>query len=647
MRMWWLVIVLGSVALVARPAGPQVPKPQAVFRAGVDYVLVDVVVTDNNDRPITDLTKDDFELVEHDRPQSINDFQFVSVPVEPRATRLNEPAAPPPDVATNAATSPKSRLFAMVVDDLHIIESDVISLKAVMTEFIRGLSPDDEVAVVFVGHSNLSQNFTSDRGLLLKTVDRVREALGFGLDSLGRFSTSNAVPADPRIILRYAKTADLVLKNVAMSLAGSGHSRRAIVYVTGGSIAETAPARGGDFDELQDVYETARRANVPIYTLDPRGQVLPEDAVRGGIGIIASDSQRTAIAANIKQQQDRLAEVAVNTGGRAFTSQSDLMRAVNEIVADNGSYYLLGYYPSPFEADGKFHTLTVKVKRPTVRIRARSGYVASKIGAATADAKAVLDVAMSGGVNVSAISLRAFAAPMSPGAKGMKTVVTVEVTYPPPPDGSRQIDDDLRLSILALDPDAKVKASSERTLRFKGTAPDLNPVTILIDDVVDLPSGPLTLRIGVASRALGKAGTVQMPLDVPKPSDDRLQLSGIVIAVAGVPAPAMNAAAIASLVPFQPTTARTLAATDTLRVFGRAFWRARDTAVVTIAIKTVPASLKQPTLTMSPGVKGGQEAAFDATVPLAGLAPGRYVLEITGRLGSGKPVTREVPFAVR
>jgi hypothetical protein len=155
------------------------------------------------------------------------------------------------------------------------------------------------------------------------------------------------------------------------------------------------------------------------------------------------------------------------------------------------------------------------------------------------------------------------------------------------------------------------------------------------------------LRIGLSSRALGKAGTVQMPVEVPKPSDDQLQIGGIALAVAGVSAPAMNAAAMASLVPFQPTPGRAFASTDTLRIFGRLFWRSKDTPVVTIAIKTVPASLKNVAVRLSPDAKGHQEGAFDTTMALAGLTPGRYVLAITGKLGTAKPVTREVPLVVR
>jgi hypothetical protein len=428
-------------------------------------------------------------------------------------------------------------------------------------------------------------------------------------------------------------------------------------------LSPTAPGGSGrcrsDFDDIQEAYEAARRANVPIYTIDPRGQVMPNDAVRGGIGAIGpSVTEQTEgapprtgnyslIAANIRQQQSRLAEIAINTGGRHFTNQSDLTRAVREIVAENGSYYVLGYYPVPFEADGKFHAFDVKVKRPGVRVRARQGYVASSAAASTSEVRPLLDGAMATGVNVSALPLRAVAAPLAPSSKGVMTAVTIEVTYPARPDTGRQIDDELRVSVLALDPDAKVKATSERALRFQGTAPESGPVTVVIHEVIELPSQPLVLRVGVAAKALGKAGTVQMSVDVPKPSDNRLQLGGVAIAADGAAPPALNADSLEGIAPFQPTAARTFGSSDTLRVFGKVFWRSRDAAVVTVGIQSRPSMAIQSPLVVSPGAGGGQMAGFDARVPLASLPSGRYVLEITARLRSGRPVTREIPFEVR
>ena len=363
---------------------PTPPPQQPVFRTGVDYITVDVVVTDTGDRPITNLTKADFEIVENGMVQAIADFQYVSVPVGQRRIEASESLAPERDIATNVPPTATSRLFAIVIDDLHIIESDIVPVKRILTDFLRAVSPDDEVAIVFVGRSDLSQNVTSNVGRLLRTIDRVRDAMGFGLDAWARRSGDEA-RADAgigvaggisRYALNYARASADTLRNVAESLGVSGHSRRAIVYVSGQSVISPESLDGQTYlEDLQRAFDAARRSNVPIYTLDPRGLTLPETAVRGWGA--TDERARAAISANIRIQQNWLSVVAINTGGRAFTNNSDLTWAVNEIVRENGSYYLLGYYPNPLVRDGKFHGITVKVNRPGVRVRARRGYVAA------------------------------------------------------------------------------------------------------------------------------------------------------------------------------------------------------------------------------------------------------------------------------
>jgi VWFA-related protein len=640
-----------AVALAAVQQAP-------VFKTGVDYVSVDVIVTDRNDVPVTDLTKEDFEIIDRGKPQVITSFEYVDMPVATRTVDLKAPRPPEPDVATNLPSSADSRLFVMVIDDLHIVESEIVGVKKIMTDFIAALSPDDEVAVVYVGRSDLSQNFTKDVGRLLRAVDKVRDALGFGLDALAHTPTPEPQPT--KTALNYARSAAQVLKNVATSLAGSGHSRRAIVFVSSGTTLDprlkTNPVELKLVpiellhDDLEAAYEAARRGNVPIYTLDPRGQVLPDDAVRGGMSGVASLDVRSRIRENIKRQQDNLAEIAINTGGRAFLNHSDLTRAVREIVRDNGSYYLLGFYPNPSDRDGKFHEIDVKVKRPGLRVRPRAGYVAPKPAPETSDTKPAMDAAISAGVNVSGLSLQAIVSPLAPVAAGMRSAVTIEVTYPVP-ESSRRISDDLRIRVIALDPDGKVKTSVEQNRAFTGMAPDGQAVVkFVIDDAVDLPSQGLTLRIGVASRALGKTGTVQLPIEVPR-ADGRLAISGLALTSDDQPPiGVMSKELIADLVPFQPVLTRSFAISDTIRVFGRLFWEGRDeSAAVTVALAGARRELQAPPLTLAGVVTAGnrRQAELDTTLRLAELAPGDYVLRISAKLGNGQTAMREVPLTLR
>ena len=682
-----VVAIVGMVVLATAGSGasarrqspaPQPPQTPPVFRGGVDYVPVDVVVTDGRERPITDLTAGDFEILDGGKPQKIADFRFVNVPLTHRPaptdakTDMSTPLPPPADVASNAPASPDSRLFVLIVDDRHLVETVIIPVQRVMTEFIDNLSPNDQTAVLFVGRSDLSQNFTNDRTRLLKAVTNVRAAFGFGI----------GVYKDEQIEeLPYARDVAWQLRNVAQVLANSNYARRAIVFV--GAFSQLDPGAMLDSREyadykilqlyMDDVFAAAKRSDVPIYTLDPRGipndgnaitprnphvynaraarspvtgaLVMPPDLPTIVQAPTAVDTRRATI------QDDHLSEIAINTGGRAFINRSDITGAIDEILTENGSFYELGYYPNPSIHDGKFHDIQVVVKRPGAHVRARQGYVAESAVAPPAKGLAeTLDAAMGAGLDVSGLSMRAFAAPLAAGSRGMRTGVTIEVTYPMPPDGQRQIDDDLRVSVLALDPDGKVKASSTRPWHVSAQVPAEHSITFLVNDVLDLPSASFTLRIGAASRALAKTGTIQVPLDVPKPSKGPVQLSGLAIGLAGPPRePVVGANLLAGVVPFQPTPLRTFAPADTLRIYARLFLSSKVTAdaavrltddrgrvIVEQAIAAVPTDA---------GEHG--ESALETTMPLDRARPGEYVLRLDVRLSNGDTASRAIPLTIR
>ena len=76
----------------------------------------------------------------------------------------------------------------------------------------------------------------------------------------------------------------------------------------------------------------------------------------------------------IADQQDALKALSLYTDGRAIINRNDLTMAMKQIVRDSSGYYLLSYNSTLNGADGKFHDINVRVKRPGVEVRARKGY---------------------------------------------------------------------------------------------------------------------------------------------------------------------------------------------------------------------------------------------------------------------------------
>src|SRR6188768_1855945 len=91
MRSFYLILAGACVCLTSayaqqqtqRPATQAPPgQPAVTFKAEVDYVDVDATVTDRQGNFVTGLTKDDFEVLEDGKPQKVEMFSYVNLPVD-------------------------------------------------------------------------------------------------------------------------------------------------------------------------------------------------------------------------------------------------------------------------------------------------------------------------------------------------------------------------------------------------------------------------------------------------------------------------------------------------------------------------------------------------------------------------------------
>ena len=122
----------------------------------------------------------------------------------------------------------------------------------------------------------------------------------------------------------------------------------------------------------------ALRANVVVHTIDARGLVAQAplgDATRsspGGIGTFNGQIANAATA-NFQRSQDSLYALARGTGGKAMFDYNDLSLGIVQAAESMSSYYLIGYYTKPKSGSG-YQKVSVAVKNPEFRIRARQGY---------------------------------------------------------------------------------------------------------------------------------------------------------------------------------------------------------------------------------------------------------------------------------
>src|SRR5687767_5691764 len=236
------------LALIAQapPAPPPQPQPPITFKVEVNYVEIDANVVDAQGNFVRTLGKDDFEVLEDGKPQSLTAFAMVDIPIERPDPPLFSKTAIAPDVATNRKPF-EGRVFVLVLDDLHTRFTRTSRTRAAARQFVeRYIGANDVVAVVNTsGYDKAMQDFTSNRQLALRAIDgsmggkadsstqaAIQDAM-MNRDTPGMSSNMNAAFNE---LQRYnnARNSMRTLRNLATYMAGMRGRRKAVVYFSEG-----------------------------------------------------------------------------------------------------------------------------------------------------------------------------------------------------------------------------------------------------------------------------------------------------------------------------------------------------------------------------------------------------------------------------
>jgi len=203
----YLIVVGFGLALILAAAGAVKPQEarrdktksgQEVPKLKAELVQVDVVVTDRQNKPVSVLKREDFELFDNNKPQVINHFSF-----EEGSTRRFQIADDPEAIRSlpRAITSGElKRVIAFVVDTLHMRFDTLYRTRKVLEDFIdKKMERGDLVLIIGTGGgSGLVQQFTSDQRVLRRAVDRLKPIV-FRSDSTTYRSTARTFPSSPYI----------------------------------------------------------------------------------------------------------------------------------------------------------------------------------------------------------------------------------------------------------------------------------------------------------------------------------------------------------------------------------------------------------------------------------------------------------------
>jgi VWFA-related protein len=391
------------------PPDGQPQQAQPTFRGSINFVRVDVIVDDRKQQPVMNLTQADFEVLEDGKPVSVEQFQLIKVDGNPA------PGAPPPtEIRTRndeelIANREDVRVFVFFLDDYHVRRSNSMSVREPLMKFVQEqLRPNDIVSIMYPLSPVSDLTFTRNHNSVLTAIERF-EGRKFDYTPLNQFEQNYMRYPTEQVEKIRNDVVMTALQGLSVRLGSLREGRKSVIFVSEGftamlppqmrrqdasqpanPIEQAASARSQDssqqitaewfgqtdvYSRMREVTDAANRNNTSFYSLDPRGLAPFEygfdDLPFGPPPSFATDSRA------LRMTQDTLRSLSEETDGRAIVNRNTLLQGLAQVTRDSSYYYLLGY-TSAAPNDGKFHEITVRVKKRDLNVRARRGFWAAR-----------------------------------------------------------------------------------------------------------------------------------------------------------------------------------------------------------------------------------------------------------------------------
>jgi len=381
---------------------------QSTIRVSTRLVQISVVAHQKN-QPVSDLTKNEFTLLEQGRPVPISLFSVNS------SKAVAQKAAPmPPNTFSNYFEQQSSRPSAITVILLDSINTPVANqmyARQELVKFVREVQPEDRIAIYVLGLKlKILVDFTADAGEIQRTLASLSTVQA--LEAQAAQNAPTETISNPRDVtqslvvnggLDIAKQMEndyITESSVEITLQGlegiANHlaripGRKNLVWISSGfpfsvNMDEIHPLlmRRTFGEETKRATRLLNEANVAIYPVDARG--LIDSGANGGTrqtptrspALLPARTPGSPPIDSYPETLDSMKHLAALTGGRAFYNSMDIKGALRSAIDDANVTYTLGFYADPAKLDDKFHEIKVEVKRPGVEVRYRRGYFAFK-----------------------------------------------------------------------------------------------------------------------------------------------------------------------------------------------------------------------------------------------------------------------------
>ena len=421
-----LISVGASFAAVQVPTQVQVRNQvPATFRSGAYLVYVDAYPRVDG-RIVEGLTAPDFRLLEDGKPQTVELFEFVGG----GAAYRDKPTAGP----VGGGPPLPGRLFILYVNRYFLTMEGARRSPEPLVSFLREvIGPKDLVSWhtpdLPLGALTFGQSIESIEDSLRRYWRQIHDespyaGTGYGgsappvaqsaqeerltqcyINRTSEFEVNKAIVRE--LLIRHRiELALRTLEELVGRVSTFGEPRVHVLLVSG---AWSLPREGSTKYvwgiEGQSIPDPLRRGS-PTRTVDPAGasrsacdadyvrlqtmdaadrfRDLTQRAQRSNLSFVTVDPYGLGAIDPFSSQPlgkgslDMLRTLAETTGGLSSVGAGDLSKSMRDLSAGFASYYLLGYYSTNTQFNGRYRTIDVKVTQPRVQVSARRGYTAPK-----------------------------------------------------------------------------------------------------------------------------------------------------------------------------------------------------------------------------------------------------------------------------
>jgi VWFA-related protein len=335
------IVLLALAFPAAGMAQQKLPTPASP----TNRITLDVVVTPKHGKaPVAGLAPGDFTVLDNGVPQKITTFSAMSG----QAAQIE---------------------VVLVIDAVNTYHQAIAYERREIDRFLRAngghLAHPTQLAVFTDKGTQIQNGFSTDGNALSKALDRFE----VGMRSIPR--SAGFYGAGERLALSIKALRMLTQREARYP------GRKLILWISPGwptfsgrAMRLSDSQRRGTFGTITDLSTELRKGRITIYSIDPLGL---KDA--GSAHMWAYEEFLDGVRSSNDAEYGDLAlqVLAVQTGGQAFNSSNDVTAMLQKAVADTSAYYEFSFDPAEGEPD-EYHKIEVKISRPGLTARTRTGY---------------------------------------------------------------------------------------------------------------------------------------------------------------------------------------------------------------------------------------------------------------------------------